>query len=61
MKRARSIIKHWLSCLGDLAVDLSGLFLGYPEREGKPRRSVGEALLYLATIGAFLSILFSLM
>lgn len=50
-------MRRFFHHLGDLAVDVAGLFLGYPEREGKPRRSVREAVLYLTLLGAFLAFL----
>lgn len=46
MDTARRILAR----LGDVVVDFVGLFLGYPEQEGHPRRSVGEALLYLGLL-----------
>ena len=49
-------MRRFLHHLGDLAVDVAGLFLGYPEVDGKPRRSVGEAVLYLALMGAFVTV-----
>lgn len=54
-------MRRFLHYLGDLAVDLAGLFLGYPEREGKPRRSVREALLYLALLAASMTVAFSML
>lgn len=49
-------MRHLIHHLGDLAVDVAGLFLGYPEIDGKPRRSVREAVLYLAILGAFVTV-----
>ncbi len=42
----KGILQH----MGGLLVDFVGLFLGYPELDGHPRRSVGEALAYLSLL-----------
>lgn len=52
MKPARRILDN----LGSLLVDFVGLFLGYPEQEGHPRRSVGEALLYLGLLAVVVAL-----
>lgn len=52
MRNARRILDH----LGALLVDFVGLFLGYPEREGGERRSVGEALLFLGLLAAVMAL-----
>ena len=52
MNRARRILDN----LGSLVVDFVGLFLGYPEREGGNRRSVGEALLYLGLMAVVVAL-----
>lgn len=46
MNTARRI----LSSIGSGLVDFTGLFLGYPEQDGEPRRSVREAVLYLSLL-----------
>ncbi|MBL8011115.1 MAG: hypothetical protein HUU33_00490 [Flavobacteriales bacterium] len=52
MKTARRI----LETLGGLLVDFVGLFLGYPEREGGQRRTVGEALLFLGLLAVVMAL-----
>lgn len=52
MKTARRI----LDTLGGLLVDFVGLFLGYPEREGGQRRTVGEALLFLGLLAVVMAL-----
>ena len=46
MNTARRI----LASIGSGLVDFTGLFLGYPEQDGEPRRSVREAVLYLGLL-----------
>ena len=52
MKSARRI----LDTLGGLLVDFVGFFLGYPEREGGHRRTVGEALLFLGLLAVVMAL-----
>ena len=52
MKAARRILDN----LGEMVVDFVGLFLGYPERDGGQRRTVGEALLYLGLLAVVLAL-----
>lgn len=52
MDTARRILSH----IGDLLVDFVGLFLGYPEQDGHPRRSVGEAVLYLGLLAVVVAL-----
>lgn len=49
-------MRRILTNLGELLVDFVGLFLGYPERDGSPRRSVGEALLYLGLLAVVVAL-----
>lgn len=49
-------LRRILANLGELLVDLVGLFLGYPERDGGQRRSVGEALFYLGLLAVVVAL-----
>lgn len=49
-------VRRILDKLGGLLVDFVGLFLGYPEREGGQRRTVGEALLFLGLLAVVMAL-----